>query len=104
MPRAKKTDRKIFVLDTSVILYEHIAIMNFEEHDIGLPTCEALGLSVIAHSEHPPSGSDLCMATVMKTADAIIGSSASLLLELRGSASIMVAVLVWVIRYTQVWL
>ena len=37
MPRAKKTDRKIFVLDTSVILYEHIAIMNFEEHDIGLP-------------------------------------------------------------------
>lgn len=37
MPRAKKTERKIFVLDTSVILYEHIAIMNFEEHDIGLP-------------------------------------------------------------------
>ena len=37
MPRAKKTDRKIFVLDTSVILYEHIALMNFEEHDIGLP-------------------------------------------------------------------
>lgn len=37
MPRAKKTDRKIFVLDTSVILFEHNAIMNFEEHDIGLP-------------------------------------------------------------------
>jgi len=37
MPRAKKTDRKIFVLDTSVILYEHNAIMNFEEHDVGLP-------------------------------------------------------------------
>ena len=37
MPRAKKTERKIFVLDTSVILFEHNAIMNFEEHDIGLP-------------------------------------------------------------------
>ncbi|MCO6359567.1 PhoH-like ATPase [Roseivirga pacifica] len=38
MPRAKKsTDRKIFVLDTSVILFEHNAIMNFEEHDVGLP-------------------------------------------------------------------
>lgn len=38
MPRAKKpTDKKIFVLDTSVILFEHNAIMNFEEHDVGLP-------------------------------------------------------------------
>lgn len=37
MPRAKTSDRKIFVLDTSVILYEHIALMNFEEHDVGIP-------------------------------------------------------------------
>jgi len=38
MPRATKTsEKKIFVLDTSVILFEHNAIMNFEEHDIGLP-------------------------------------------------------------------
>ena len=38
MPRAKKqSEKKIFVLDTSVILFEHNAIMNFEEHDIGLP-------------------------------------------------------------------
>ena len=37
MPKAKTTDRKIFVLDTSVILYEHIALMNFEEHDVGIP-------------------------------------------------------------------
>lgn len=37
MPRAKKTDRKIFVLDTSVILYEHNSIMNFDEHDVGIP-------------------------------------------------------------------
>lgn len=35
-PRRKKT-RKIFVLDTSVILHDHQAINNFEEHDICLP-------------------------------------------------------------------
>lgn len=34
-----KTDRqkKIFVLDTSVILYAHNAIMNFGEHDVAIP-------------------------------------------------------------------
>jgi len=30
-------DAKIFVLDTSVILYSHDSIMNFQEHDIGIP-------------------------------------------------------------------
>ena len=35
MPRKK--EKKIFILDTSVILYAHDAIMNFEEHDVGLP-------------------------------------------------------------------
>ena len=29
--------RKIFVLDTSVILYAHNAIMNFAEHDVAIP-------------------------------------------------------------------
>ncbi len=32
-----KTNRKIFVLDTSVIIYEHNSILNFDEHDIGIP-------------------------------------------------------------------
>lgn len=30
-------ERKIFVLDTSVILYEHNSIMNFAEHDVVVP-------------------------------------------------------------------
>lgn len=30
-------EKKIFVLDTSVIIYEHNSIMNFEEHDVGIP-------------------------------------------------------------------
>ncbi|MDG1277113.1 MAG: PhoH family protein [Algoriphagus sp.] len=38
MPRAKsENDRKIFVLDTSVILYAHNSIMNFAEHDVVIP-------------------------------------------------------------------
>lgn len=38
MPRAKsQKDRKIFVLDTSVILYAHNSIMNFAEHDVVIP-------------------------------------------------------------------
>ncbi len=36
MPRARK-EKKIFVLDTSVILYDHNAIKNFQEHDVAIP-------------------------------------------------------------------
>ena len=32
-----KSDKKIFVLDTSVILYSHDSIMHFDEHDIAIP-------------------------------------------------------------------
>ncbi|MEL7146582.1 MAG: PIN domain-containing protein, partial [Bacteroidota bacterium] len=35
---AKSTrEKKIFVLDTSVILYAHDSILNFAEHDVGIP-------------------------------------------------------------------
>ncbi len=37
MPKVTKPVKKIFVLDTSVILYDHHAIMNFEEHDVAIP-------------------------------------------------------------------
>jgi PhoH-like ATPase len=33
----KEKDKKVFVLDTSVILFEHNSILNFDEHDIGIP-------------------------------------------------------------------
>ncbi len=36
MPKTRK-EKKIFVLDTSVIIYEHISIFNFDEHDVGIP-------------------------------------------------------------------
>jgi PhoH-like ATPase len=36
MVESKKRE-KVFVLDTSVILYSHDAILNFQEHDIGIP-------------------------------------------------------------------
>lgn len=34
---AKKKDKKIFVLDTSVILHDFNAILSFEEHDVAIP-------------------------------------------------------------------
>lgn len=37
MARTAKKEGKVFVLDTSVILYEHNSIMNFEEHDVAIP-------------------------------------------------------------------
>lgn len=33
----KKPSRKIFVLDTSVILFDHNSILNFDEHDVAIP-------------------------------------------------------------------
>ncbi|MBX7126793.1 MAG: PhoH family protein [Cyclobacteriaceae bacterium] len=36
MVKSKK-EKKIFVLDTSVILFESNSILNFDEHDIGIP-------------------------------------------------------------------
>lgn len=38
MPKGKKiSDKKIFVLDTSVILHDHNSINNFDEHDVAIP-------------------------------------------------------------------
>lgn len=34
---AKKREKKIYVLDTSVILHDHNSILNFDEHDIAIP-------------------------------------------------------------------
>ena len=35
--QGKNNLKKIFVLDTSVILYDHDAINNFQEHDVAIP-------------------------------------------------------------------
>lgn len=34
---SKTSEKKIFVLDTSVIIYDHTAIKNFQEHDVVIP-------------------------------------------------------------------
>jgi len=36
MTKTRK-EKKVFILDTSVILFEHNSILNFDEHDIGIP-------------------------------------------------------------------
>ncbi len=53
MPRVKATaDRKIFVLDTSVILFAHNSIMNFAEHDVVIP------ITVLEELDQFKKGSD----------------------------------------------
>jgi PhoH-like ATPase len=37
MPRTARKAKKIFVLDTSVLLYDSDAVKNFEKHDIAIP-------------------------------------------------------------------
>ncbi len=55
-PLKKKTSskkmRKIFVLDTSVILYDHNSIMNFAEHDVAIP------ITVLEELDEFKKGSD----------------------------------------------
>ncbi len=48
----KSKERKIFVLDTSVIIYSHDSIMNFQEHDIGIP------ITVLEELDNFKKGSD----------------------------------------------
>lgn len=52
MPKNKKSDSKIFVLDTSVLLYDHNSINNFEENDIAIP------ITVLEELDHFKKGND----------------------------------------------
>lgn len=49
----KTTQKKIFVLDTSVILYSHDAILNFGEHDVGIP------ITVLEELDNFKKGNDI---------------------------------------------
>jgi PhoH-like ATPase len=44
--------KKIFVLDTSVILYDHNAFQNFQEHDVAIP------IQVLEELDNMKSGND----------------------------------------------
>jgi PhoH-like ATPase len=50
---ADKTKKKIFVLDTSVIIYAHDAIMNFDEHDVAIP------ITVLEELDNFKKGNDI---------------------------------------------
>ncbi|RVU00814.1 PhoH family protein [Mucilaginibacter limnophilus] len=50
--RNKTTAKKIFVLDTSVILYDHNAFENFQEHDVAIP------VQVLEELDNKKSGND----------------------------------------------
>lgn len=49
---AKDSKKKIFVLDTSVILYDHNSIVNFAEHDVAIP------ITVLEELDEFKKGSD----------------------------------------------
>ena len=46
------SESKIFVLDTSVILYDHNAFQNFQEHDVAIP------IQVLEELDNLKSGND----------------------------------------------
>lgn len=48
----KEAERKIFVLDTSVIIYNHNAIRTFQEHDVVIP------ITVLEELDHFKKGND----------------------------------------------
>ncbi|WP_347158752.1 PhoH family protein [Pontibacter chitinilyticus] len=50
--KASKT-KKVFVLDTSVILYDHSAIQNFQEHDVAIP------ITVLEELDNFKKGNDI---------------------------------------------
>ncbi len=50
--KTKAATQKIFVLDTSVILYDHNSIINFEEHDVAIP------ITVLEELDEFKKGSD----------------------------------------------
>jgi PhoH-like ATPase len=49
---SKDAKKKIFVLDTSVILYDHNAFENFQEHDVAIP------IQVLEELDNMKSGND----------------------------------------------
>src|SRR5476651_1130537 len=44
--------KKIFILDTSVILYDHNAFQNFQEHDVAIP------IQVLEELDNKKNGND----------------------------------------------
>lgn len=50
---AAKKEKKIFVLDTSVILYDHNAVRQFQEHDVAIP------ITVLEELDNFKKGNDI---------------------------------------------
>ena len=52
MPPKNNEKGKIFVLDTSVIIYNHNAINTFQEHDVAIP------ITVLEELDHFKKGNE----------------------------------------------
>ncbi|MCX2739324.1 PhoH family protein [Pontibacter anaerobius] len=53
LPPLDNHSKKIFVLDTSVILYDHSAVKNFQEHDVAIP------ITVLEELDNFKKGNDI---------------------------------------------
>ena len=53
LKKKEKKEKKAFVLDTSVILYDHNAVKNFEEHDVAIP------ITVLEELDNFKKGNDI---------------------------------------------
>jgi len=53
MAKSIKKEKKVFVLDTSVILYDHNAVKNFQEHDVAIP------ITVLEELDNFKKGNDI---------------------------------------------
>jgi PhoH-like ATPase len=51
--KEKETQKKIFVLDTSVIIFDHNAVKHFEEHDLAIP------ITVLEELDNFKKGNDI---------------------------------------------
>ena len=53
LKKKEKKEKKAFVLDTSVILYDHNAVKNFDEHDVAIP------ITVLEELDNFKKGNDI---------------------------------------------
>jgi len=53
MGKSRSKEKKIFVLDTSVILYDHNAVKQFQEHDVAIP------ITVLEELDNFKKGNDI---------------------------------------------
>lgn len=72
MPRAPRSKRKMFVLDTNVLIHDPSAVLNFEEHDVVIP------MTVLEELDNLKTGKQAIAADcrqAIRTIDRLLGDA-----------------------------